>query len=179
MVDGKVQKVVVGGRAGRERYLRQRRTRGGGGRVGRHRDIDVEDLYDDVPPELHDLVQTKAAGNDTPIVREDWEILAEQEAQWRGLYGQPSNTKTMTEDLSFKPEMTKPGFFKRMFGKKPKALTEPKFSIMDDSELDAFESLVKEANDFPMQRSCPTSSRPSSGSSLTGPSSRCSRARRT
>ena len=115
-------------------------------------DIDVEDLYDDVPPELHDLVQTKAAGNDTPIVREDWEILAEQEAQWRGLYGQPSNTKTTAEDLSFKPEMTKPGFFKRMFGKKPKALTEPKFSIMDDEELDAFESLVKEANDFPMQQ---------------------------
>ena len=100
-------------------------------------DIDVEDLYD--------LVEAKAGGNDTPIVREDWELLAKQEAKLRKLGKAP-------EDLSFQPEMTKPGFFKRLFGKKPKALTEPKFAIMDDDELDAFESLVQEANDYPMQQ---------------------------
>ena len=105
----------------------------------------MEDLYDNVPTELHDLVQTKAAGNDTPIVREDWELLAEQESKLRKLVPQ-------AEDLSFQPEMSKPGFFKRLFGKKPKALTEPKFAIMDDDELDAFESLVQEANDYPMQQ---------------------------
>ena len=40
-------------------------------------DIDVEDLYD--------LVEAKAGGNDTPIVREDWELLAKQEAKLRKL----------------------------------------------------------------------------------------------
>ena len=111
-------------------------------------DVDVEDLYD-VSPELQDLVDSKAGGNDTPIVRDDWELLAEQEAKLRKLY-QPSKGPE-AEDLSFQPEMTKPGFFKRMFGKKPKALTEPKFSIMDDDELDAFDSLVQEANEYPME----------------------------
>ena len=90
--------------------------------VSQLRTLDSMPAFDvEIPSELWDLVDGRNTGNETPLVRDDWYSLAQEERMLRDLY----------QDTD--------------------AMPEPKFAIMDDDELDAFESLVQEANEFPMQ----------------------------